>query len=316
MDWIKRNLIFVIGGVVALALLGGAGFYLYQNFSTRAEKKAKLEESYTRLQQLTGMSPGPGDGTKVDNIATAKEYQTNLLNFVEKAGKFFEPIAPIPNVSNVTAAEFAAELRNTIGLMQRDAASGSVQLPPNYDFSFGIIKQKITFQPGSLVPMSIQLGEVKAIAGVLFKAKVYSLDSVRRERVSLDDIGFADYIEEQSVTNEMAVTTPYEVSFRSFSSELAAVLSGFASARHCFIVQSVNIASGEVLPATPGTPPGDAPVNPYAPAPSPFAPGGRGNPPLYDRYYDITQTVLDEQPLRVTLHLYVVKPISAPQESL
>ena len=30
MAWVKRNLFLLIGGLVALALLGLAGFYLYQ----------------------------------------------------------------------------------------------------------------------------------------------------------------------------------------------------------------------------------------------------------------------------------------------
>ena len=312
MDWIKRNILFVIGSVVALALMGGAGFYLYQNYSKRTEKKQSLDESYARLQQLTGMSPGPGDGKKVDNIAAAQNYRTDLLEFIQKAGGYFVPIAPIPNVSNVTASGFAAELRNTIGQLQLAATNASVQLPPGYDFSFGVIKQLIRFQPGSLQPLSVQLGEVKAICNVLFKAKINSLDSLRRERVSPDDTDFADYIEEHSETNELAVLTPYVVTFRSFSSELAVVLSGFANSPNCFVVKSVDVASGDLAATTVS---GETPASPYAP--TPFAPPGaaqpRGNNPVLDRYNDQTQNILDEQPLRVTLRLVVVKPINAPE---
>ena len=32
MGWIKRNLFFVIGGVLALGLLGAAGFYDYASW--------------------------------------------------------------------------------------------------------------------------------------------------------------------------------------------------------------------------------------------------------------------------------------------
>ena len=75
----------------------------------------------------------------------------------------------------------------------------------------------------------MQLGEVKGICEVLFEAKVNSLDNLRRERVSADDSKGpqTDYLGEKSVTNELAVLTPYEVTFRCFSSELAAVLAGF-----------------------------------------------------------------------------------------
>ena len=75
------------------------------------------------------------------------------------------------------------------------------------------------------------MAEVKAICAVLFQAKINSLDNIRRERVSEDDLKGpqTDYLPDKSVTNELAVLSPYEVSFRCFSPELAAVLAGFAS---------------------------------------------------------------------------------------
>jgi hypothetical protein len=33
MAWIKRNLFFVIGGILAMGLLGAAGFYNYKGWS-------------------------------------------------------------------------------------------------------------------------------------------------------------------------------------------------------------------------------------------------------------------------------------------
>ena len=120
--------------------------------------------------------------------------------------------------------------------MQRDATKASVALPPKdsdgqtYSFSFAAQRESLAYAPGSLEPLSVQLAEVKAICAVLFQAKVNSLDNIRRERVSEDDLKGpqTDYLPEKSVTNELAVLSPYEVTFRCFSSELAAVLAGFA----------------------------------------------------------------------------------------
>ena len=320
MDWAKRNLFFLIGGLAAVLLLGGAGFYLYQNFSERSVSKQKLDESYARLADLTSMNPGPGDGGKVDNIGLAKEHQTNLLAFIQRSSRFFEPIAPIPNSTNVNSPEFtalfAAELRNTIGQMQRSATNASVQLPPECEFSFRAIKKLISFAPGSLQPLSVQLGEVKAIGDVLFKAKINSLEGLRRERVSADDTDPTDHIEEHSITNDIAVISPYEITFRCFSTELATVLSGFANSPHCFMVKSVTIIGGAQSAATPGggPSPGFAPPQPASPfvTPSPGAVRGGGRSPGYEDVYlyDVTQTVLDEQPLQVTLKIVLVKPIT------
>jgi hypothetical protein len=97
----------------------------------------------------------------------------------------------------------------------------------------------------------VQLGEVKAISEVLFAASINSLDSIQRVRVSDDDTqGPADeYTDLQPETNDLAIITPYVVTFRSFTPELARVLSGFATAPYPFIVKSVI-----VQPASSSTP--------------------------------------------------------------
>ena len=48
------------------------------------------------------------------------------------------------------------------------------------------------------------------------------------------------------MTNELAVLTPYEVTFRCFSSELAAVLAGLASSPYALLVKTINV---ELAPA-------------------------------------------------------------------
>ncbi len=48
-------------------------------------------------------------------------------------------------------------------------------------------------------------------------------------------------INDVSVTNNLAVLTPYVVTFRGFSAELASVLAGFAASPHGFIVKGINV---------------------------------------------------------------------------
>ena len=89
----------------------------------------------------------------------------------------------------------------------------------------------------------MQLGEVKNISEILFAARVNALDGIQRVRVSDDDTAGpqADYLEDVSVTNNLAVLTPYAITFRSFSPELAAVLAGFAASPNGMIVKAINI---------------------------------------------------------------------------
>jgi hypothetical protein len=311
MSWIKRNLFFLIGSVIALALLGAAGFYFFQKSRLNDQTREKLKANYDELERLSTQKPHPGN-ERVDNIKTAKEQRAQWQEILERGYKFFQPVPPIPEGNNLTDETFAAQLRKTIEQLQRDADSASVTLPPRYDFSFGAIKSKITFAPGSLPPLATQLGEVKAICDILFRAKINTLDSIRRERVSPDDREMADYHERRSVINEQVVLRPYEVTFRSFSGELAAVLGGFASSPHCFIVKSILVepagAAGLTAPEAvstytlPGYPTrrrseDDESPPQTAPTMTPILPAGRGGLPV----------VLVERPLRISLWLELVK---------
>ena len=177
--------------------------------------------------------------------------------------------------------------------LQHEADAASVALPPKYNFSFEAQRSLVKFS-GNLGALPAQFGEVKTIAEIFYAARVNSLDGIQRVRVSDDDANGpqADYFDDHSVTNNLAVLTPYQITFRSFSPEIAQVLAGFAASPHGFIVKDISVQTAGALAAT----------SPDAPAPPPPPPGpavtpGKGG----------LQTVLNEQLLRVTLVVEVVK---------
>jgi hypothetical protein len=272
MDWIKRNLYFLIGSVVALALMGLAGLYLYSKWSLNNEVLEKLNAEYAELQRLSTENPHPGSG-KVNNILTAKEQQKQLVDFLKKTRTQFQSIPAIPDAPKVTSEEFSASLRRTIDQLQRAATNASVGLPQGYSFSFEAQKPRMTFASGSLELLAVQLGEVKVICETLFAGKINSLDNLRRERVSSDDSTgpVTDYIQTKSVTNELAILTPYEITIRCFSGELASVLSGFGSSPFGIMVKSINV---EVAPVS-TEPEMTSPMVSYIPAPGVQPPPSR-----------------------------------------
>lgn len=267
MDWIKRNLIFVIGAVVALGLMGVAGFYSFSGWKHNADERDKLNAAYEELKRLNTLNPHPGDSRgKVDNIKLAREQEKELQAFTAKVARHFVRIPPLPDSTNVSGKEFASALQLTIDQLQREATNNSVILPAKYKFSFEAHLGRVQFAAGSLEPLSVQLGEVKAIATILNAAKINALDGIRRERVSSDDAAGppSDYLDLKSTTNELAIITPYEVTFRSFTPELALVLSGLAASPHGLLVKSVNV---EPAPASTVPEPSAVPSVYYAPQP-------------------------------------------------
>ena len=310
MSWIKRNLFFVIGGAVAVVLLGLVGYYLYAQWSVNSESTTKLEEAYTDLTRIATLQPNPGND-KVDNIAIAREHQGKVRAAIGQMAGFFSPVPPIPPGANVSSEAFAAALRRTVDELTRSASSASVTLQPKYDFSFAAQRPLVKFASGSLEPLAAELGEVKAICDVLFKAKINMLYNLRRPRVSDDDLKGpqSDYLEVTATTNDLAVLMPYELTFYGFSGELATVLAGFAGDPHGFIVTTLNVEPGTpgsntsldaaagglisenaMMAARYGTPP---------PAAAPVATmsAGRGGLPV----------VLDERQLKITMGVTVVK---------
>jgi hypothetical protein len=274
MEWIKRNLYFLVGGGVALALMGMAGWFLYSKWRLNTETWDRLNQDYSELSTLNNEKPHPGAG-KVDNIKLAKEQEAALKDLITKIKARFEPIPPIPAVTNIADRDFSAALNRELAQMQKDATNSSVVIPPKYSFSFEVQRPKLTFAAGSLYPLSVQLGEVRAICDILFKAKVNSLDNIRRERVGTDDASgqLTDYLDKKSVTNELAVISPYEVTFRCFTPELGAVIGGFANASSGLVIKGINVEAAP-QPTVEEQPqqPVFAPV--YVPAATPADSGG------------------------------------------
>ncbi|HUA38605.1 MAG TPA: Amuc_1100 family pilus-like protein [Candidatus Sulfopaludibacter sp.] len=315
MAWIKRNLFFFIGAVIAVGLLAAAGVYDFQNWQRNNAALDALNQTYTTMQSLLRQNPSPGNDA-VNNIEIAGAQAQQLREWIRQADQYFQPIVPIPNPTNgvVADAGFAAARDHTINQLQIEADNASVTLPPQYGFSFEAERTMVRFAPGSLGALAQQLGEVRALCEVLFAAKINSLDGVRRVPVSPDDAAGpqADYYNEPAVTNNLAVFMPYELTFRCFSQDLAVVLSSFASSPHGFIVKGINVqpAAGVATESsTPGGPPMGVPDQSAAPfgRPSPFGPRpfAPASPPSIGR--GGLQTVLNEQLLSITLDVEIVK---------
>ena len=314
MGWIKRNLFFAVGVVVAVGLLGAAGFYDYLGWQHNQTALAKLTEIYTQLTEAAKVSPShpsPGSG-QVDNIKTAGEQERQLRQWLSQTANYFQPIAPIPKPANGPLSDplFAGALHSNIVQLTREAGAANVQLPPDFYFSFTAHMDRLTFSPGSLEPLSVQLGEVKTVSEILFAAGVNALDGVQRLRILPDDASgpTTDYLDDQTVTNDLALLTPYQVTFRGFSPEIARVLQGFASSSHGFIVKNINVQPAGATGANPNemaaylqaagvqasiAQAGGRFVNTAGGAPA----SGKGG----------LQPVLNEQLLRVTLTVEVLK---------
>jgi hypothetical protein len=325
MAWIKRNLFFVIGSVIALILMGVGGYMLYTQVSHEGQVADDIAKQYTELTRLNNLKPHPGDSSGVDNVAAAAEQTDALRAYIGKIRPLFQRIQPIPDftTNRISNAEFAAGLRITISGLRHTAESQSVLLQPDYYFTFESERKIMNFDSAGIEKLAQQLGEIKAICEILFDAKINSLDGMRRESVSAnDDSSLPFYLPQKTVSTPLADISPYEVTFRCFSAELSEVLSSFANSTNALIVKSIN-----VVPVSSGM--ADQPDNFNSGQPQSFQPNNlptvrermafnrspfnRMNPnaaPPTTEPAPLSrgpQTFLNEKPFRVTLLIAVVK---------
>ena len=311
MAWIKRNLFFEVGGLIALLLVGGGSFYIYKGWSRNADAFTALSQVEDTLKGLHGKNPSYGNN-KIDNIKAANEQNQQLVEWMKQAGSYFQPIAAIPPGTNVDGASYSGSLQKTVQQLQREASAAGVSVPQQFGFSFTAEKDRVTFAPAGLNALAAQLGEVKVIAETLFGAKINAIDSIQRVRVSDDDTGGpqADYLDRVPTTNTLAVITPYVFTIRCFTPELSRVLTSFATAGTPFIVRAVNIqraAGGTSVATGPnGTPPMQPQGIPYY-GMNGMAPGGPGAVQQPGAGKGGLPTVLKEQLLSITVEVDLVK---------
>ena len=266
MNWVKNNIGLVVGGVVALALLGVAGWFLYTQMEAEKQAQANLERGLSNLNSLLTRDPHPGDAAKgVDNIGSVRAEQEKIeKTLLTPLRGLFKPFE-VPQ--DLNTFKFKSLLEERIAGLQRAARNSGVGLPKDgetrYSFSFSDIRPKVSFAPETLQPMAFQLAQIEEISHVLFDAKIHSINGIKRPEVkeaeadveeededdyddeetsSFSSFSFStsdNYIEEEAVTNSItgAILYPFQLSFQCFSSELSQVVAGLNNHEHFFRIK-------------------------------------------------------------------------------
>lgn len=306
MPWIKKNLVILIAGLVSLAALGYAIFFVKGKTEQDLEVTTNLDDAAQKFKDLITRKVHPGS-EKVNNIQIAKEELVKMQAFMGEMREYLKGPELSTNLNNQI---FRAQLDTSISQLRRQAEEANVTLPnTNYWFTYSNYRTTVDFK-GDVKGLAAQLEDLKAIFQVVYNARVHSLVGARRASASDQDMfGTGDYIPNRTPkTNDWAITTSYEITFQGFSSELARVMEGLANAKQCFVVKSVGVAQA----------PEERKPGPVAPPPM-FMPQQSGmerygrmmpqqpmfipRPPAGQKAFVKDKTVVDENKLRFTLLL-------------
>jgi hypothetical protein len=283
MAWIKRNLVLVISGVIALGFLAYGGWFFYSAVQRNKDIDTEIEQTKRDIESFLSKPVTPN----ATNLVLVKKEMDRLNQFIAESKKLF-PATPAPT-EPLNALSFKSLLETTINDLYRDSRSVGILLPTNYYFSFEAQRLPVTFPAETLLPLRERLYEVQMLSKMLIDARVNRLEAIRRapvpgERPVGASVGDNDYVKYNSRVNaETGMSLwPYELVFQCFSSELATVIDSLQKAKYGFVIQGFN-SEPVVIPAS-------AVKNTNAPP--------RG----------AMETVLNERLLRVTLQLEVIKP--------
>ena len=346
MHWIKRNLVLVIGIAISLALLGGAGYYLYANSEENFGRDEELDKLKVELEGLKG-----GVFPSEANIALIRSNTAAVQGFMQQGERVF---ASDP-VKVLGESQIKVGLANLVDTLRRDATNAGVEVPPKYEFTYGEVKVMPRLPAYALEPLTNQFREVRSLCTILFNAKVRALESFQRAPSFPDEPRSADLMSDRVPqtntlsTNISVVITPYRLVFRGFSSHLTDVLNALSSAKEFYAVRQVDVEPSGGAMESPGTgmqgnmmnmpnfgPMGNPALpTPGFPSPGGFSPGGgvglqptgaaapggqRPPPPKGPGGVNIPPPpkssltkILDEKPLRITLTLDVVKVVRKTQ---
>ena len=211
----------------------------------------KLNEIYDKLTAVQHRSRQPGND-KTDNVKTAKEQEQQLRDWIGRRRDDFQPVPPIPQ-GEVTSKTYATALGTTIYQLQQEAKENSVDLPPKYNFSFPSAKQPSSPFPPAWARWPSSWAKSRPLRKILFAARVNDLAASSAcgfptmmptgcSRITLTNF---------AVTNDLAIITPYVVTFQLFHAGTGARCSAdLPISTNPFIVKSVS-----VQPANAPTPP-------------------------------------------------------------
>jgi hypothetical protein len=197
-------------------------------------------------------------------------------------------------------------LDNTISELQHQADRQGIRLPDK-DYWFSFAPERTATEFKSIGMLTHELWDVKELCEIMYAAKVHDMKGIRRVPASSDDNNQTDFItDKKASTNDLAIVTPYEIKFQGFSTELAHVLEGLVSAKHCFVVRNVAVDKAPPEEAQAAAAP---PINPmmmmnpryfnrYTPPPPPAGVAPQHRP---------GNVLLDENKLLVILQIDAVR---------
>lgn len=255
LNWVKKNIGLVIGGVISLGVIGWIGWRAWDAFTRQQEACDNLDRAISKLNQLHKRKPYPHP----ENLVTLSNNFSQLSGAGELRGvdDWLEAlVARSPALTElmekVKESGFNTVLVQRKNALLAKAKDNGVALPDNFGFGFGrYVNQGVAPGDTNGIPLLLtQWSAVETISQVLFSNRVARIDAIRRATFEITrDPNAAPGMQgsEESVTapirdvpGEVVRVLPFEVNFVCDTDGLRGVLSGLTAAGPLLIVRSIE----------------------------------------------------------------------------
>jgi hypothetical protein len=248
----KKNMLVIVGAVVAVAALGGSGFLLYTGFRNLTQNRSQLKSAVGKLQSYAESDPYPSQASidqQRTNVKTLQAELARLIAQIQVNQTKIEPLQP---------SAFIDLLGSKMTKYRALALKQKVSIPASYAFGFDKYCERGSELPASdsITNMTEQLEVLEEITRILCEASVQEIIKVGREEIeakSSDDTTPKETSEPPSTADasnvvkfvsyegELYTKLFFTVEFKAKEAALIRVLNKFSAAKAFIVVNSMTV---------------------------------------------------------------------------
>lgn len=219
----KGNAWLVGFGVLAVVLVGGAGFFLFTGLGAYDEAYNGWDRLSGRIERYEKEVPYPNQENEDDLKGLVEDYEGKVTKLYESLSRYQQPLNTQISDSDFTTQVLPAKVTELLKI----ADEGGVVIDSPDEFYLAMGEYRATFPRPPLVPMlEYQLGAIDHLSRALVDAGVEQINLVAREALPGEgDASTPDAtgIAEGQVVQKYPINLRFQASHAAFQSFINAV---------------------------------------------------------------------------------------------
>ncbi|MCF6311868.1 MAG: Amuc_1100 family pilus-like protein [Verrucomicrobiales bacterium] len=178
----KGNQFYIVFGVIAVVLLGAAGFYCYKGFDTYKAAGGEFETRRTALLRLKRSEPYPNEENLNAITKEVTEYEGEIKGLFKILDRFQQPLN-----TTVNDTQFPQILKSKIEAFKALAKEKGIKINEEDKFYMAMDAYRTTLPDPKAVPLlDYELGAIEYLLNILAEAGITQLIDLDRELLPIE----------------------------------------------------------------------------------------------------------------------------------